>query len=194
VQFLTTGIVWRSSTDEGCTVTNPWQVEIRFIRGGAHPSSYLQWGRGAVGWKGRKVLKTGKLGRGSLNGDEMHADFDSFWNFFPRKEGRKDALKAWTALTEEQKFAALQSIPLHVRYWNLAGRSKQYMPMGGTWLRGERWTDELDMPEVEMKSDEWWKTQAGILKKAQSLGINPKPGEDYMSLKARILAHLKAAA
>lgn len=124
----------------------------------------------------------------------MQSDFDDFWNFFPRKEGKKDAAKAWASLTAEQKFAALHAIPVHVRYWDAAGRSKQYIPMCGTWIRGERWTDELEMPEADMKKDDWWKTQAGIQKKAESLGIKAKPGEDWMSLKARILAALKAAA
>jgi hypothetical protein len=124
---------------------------------------------------------------------QIDSDFESFWSLYPRKVARKDALKMWTRLTTEQKFAALQSLPIHIRYWQAAGRTKETTPHAASWINGERWTDELEMPDMAAK-DEWWKTQAGILKKAQSLGINPKPGEDYMSLKARILAHLKAAA
>jgi hypothetical protein len=121
----------------------------------------------------------------------MGDDFEDFWNFFPRKEGKKDARKAWATLTAEDRFAALQSIPLHVRYWDAAGRAKQYIPMCGTWLRGERWTDELEMPQAT--DGEWWKTTAGIERKAQQMGVTPRAGEDWHSLKARILAKERAA-
>lgn len=124
----------------------------------------------------------------------MDSDFESdFWSIYPRKVAKAHARKMWARLTASQKFAATQSLPMHVRYWAAAGRDAERIPHPGSWLGGERWEDELEMPEVNVK-DEWWKTQAGIAKKAASLGITPKPGEDWMSLKARILARLKAAA
>lgn len=124
---------------------------------------------------------------------ENNDDFEQFWLAFPRKEGKKDARKAWTAMTPSQKFEALQSIPVHVRFWNLSGRDRQFIPMCGTWLRGERWADELEMPQAPEQA-QWWKTTSGIEAKARQVGITPRAGEDWHSLKARILAHQKAAA
>lgn len=115
-------------------------------------------------------------------------DFESFWQHFPRKEAKKDAMKAWAHMTEEQKFTARASIPLHVRFWNLSGRERHYIPLAATWLRGERWSDELEMPAPRDEMGEWWKTTAGIQRKALSIGITAKPGEDWHSLKARIMA------
>lgn len=119
--------------------------------------------------------------------------FETFWATYPKREAKKDAQKAWAALTAEQRFAAIHAVPVHVRYWTAAGRTKQYMPLPATWLRGERWTDELEMPEPKDEMGEWWKTTSGIQRKALSVGMQAKPGEDWHQLKARILAKEKAA-
>lgn len=115
------------------------------------------------------------------------SDFESFWGPYPRKVAKKDAEDAWAKLTPEKKFAALESLPIHVRYWNAAGTAKEYLPYPATWIRGERWTDELEMPEDQAQA-QWWKTTAGIAAKAREVGIEPRLGEDWHSLKARILA------
>jgi hypothetical protein len=122
---------------------------------------------------------------------ETGDDFEQFWDFYPRKEGKKDARKAWGVMSAADRFAALQSIPVHVRFWNLSDREKRYMPMAGTWLRGERWSDELEMPAKKSDAD-WWRSTAGIEAKAREVGIVPKLGEDWMSLKARVMAKVAA--
>lgn len=120
-------------------------------------------------------------------------EFQGFWEKFPRKEARKDALKAWRQLTGAQRFRASAGIEMHVRYWQVSGRTKQYIPLCASWLRGERFDDELEMPEVK-SGDEWWKTRAGIEAKAREVGCWPaKSNEDWHSLKARILAKERAA-
>lgn len=119
--------------------------------------------------------------------------FDKFWAAYPRREAKKDAMKAWGLMSPEQRFAAVHAVPVHVRYWNAAGRTKQYIPLPATWLRGERWEDELEMPAPADNMGEWWKTTAGIQRKALSIGMTPRPGEDWHQLKARILAKEKAA-
>lgn len=119
-------------------------------------------------------------------------DFEGFWTAYPRKEARKDAMKAWGQLTDAQKFRARESIALHVRYWNLSGRTKQYIPLAASWLRGERFEDELEMPEAA-ESAQWWKTASGIEAKARQVGVSAKPGEGHHELKARILAKERAA-
>lgn len=91
-------------------------------------------------------------------------------------------------MTDSQKFVALESLPMHIRYWELSGRSKDYVPYPASWCRGERWTDELEMPEKKAGID-WWRSTAGIEAKAKELGMwPPKAGEDWHSLKARLMA------
>ena len=108
-------------------------------------------------------------------------EFDEFWKMYPRKVARKDAMKAWNKLTPDQKRAAIENLPRHVAQWD----DPNYTPHAATWLNGERWTDEL--PEKKSSAD-WMRTTSGIEMKARELGISAKPGEDWHSLKARILA------
>lgn len=119
------------------------------------------------------------------------SDFDGFWNLYPRKVAKAHARRMWERMTPEQRFAAAQSLPVHVRYWKLAGRDMDKIPHAGTWLHGERWEDELEMPEKK-SGDDWQRTTAGIAAKAQEVGIQPRAGEDWHSLKARILARAAA--
>jgi hypothetical protein len=122
---------------------------------------------------------------------DMKNGFESFWEIYPRKVAKKDAARAWARLTTEQQFAAIQSLPVHIKYWDLAGRTKETTPHASSWLNGERWTDELEMPAK--KSDAvWWRSTAGIEAKAREVGIVPKLGEDWMSLKARVMAKVAA--
>lgn len=117
--------------------------------------------------------------------------FEKFWTLYPRRVGKKDARLAWSRLTSEQQFAAVTSLPLHVRYWNAAGTTPEFTPYPATWLRGERWEDELAMPEAPQSA--WWKSTEGIEAKARELRITARPGEGYHELKARILAAERAA-
>lgn len=119
-------------------------------------------------------------------------DFEVFWELFPKKVAKAYARKIFDRLTPEQKFAAIQAIPIHVRYWKISGRSWDYLPHASTWLNGECWCDELQMPEANSGND-WMKTTAGIEAKAREVGIAPRAGEDWHSLKARILNQIKTA-
>lgn len=119
----------------------------------------------------------------------MTAEFLAFWAQYPKKVAKLDAFKAWMKLTLDQQFAAAQSLPAHVRYWNLAGTAKEYQPHCATWLNGQRWEDELEMPVEKAPQSEWWRSTAGIEAKARELGMwPPRAGEDWHSLKSRILA------
>lgn len=121
------------------------------------------------------------------------SDFETFWTLYPRKVAKAHARKMWQRLSAEQKFAATAALPVHVRYWNLAGRDLEKIPHPGSWLGGERWEDELEMPSAP-ENAQWWKTPAGIEAKAKEVGCWPaKPHEGWHELKARILAKEKAA-
>lgn len=92
-------------------------------------------------------------------------------------------------MTAEEQFAALHALPVHVRYWQQANYTNEYIPHLRTWLHQKRWADELAMPESKKPEADWWRSTAGIEAKARELGMwPPKAGEDWHSLKARILA------
>lgn len=71
--------------------------------------------------------------------------FEAFWKLYPKKKGRKDALKAWNKLKPDPEMQAVMIVALGKhrasRDWLKDGG--QYVPLAATWLNGERWEDEL---------------------------------------------------
>ncbi len=115
-------------------------------------------------------------------------DFEAVWSIYPRKVAKAHARKMWTRLTQEQQFAVMHSLPVHVRYWRAAGRDQERIPHFGSWIGGERWEDELEMPVAKKDAPPWWTSNAGIEAKAQELGVRSRPGETHADLKARVQA------
>ena len=67
--------------------------------------------------------------------------FDEFWDWYPRKVGKADALKAWkkaTAKTDPQ--VILDGVERYRLDPNLP--EKEFIPHAATWLSGGRWEDE----------------------------------------------------
>lgn len=73
--------------------------------------------------------------------------FDDFWATYPRKVAKKDAEKMWRRLNAAQQQKAVDCLPTHIRIWNAEGRDKSVIPHAATWLNGERFEDELEMPK-----------------------------------------------
>lgn len=121
----------------------------------------------------------------------MEDEFEAFWQLYPRKVAKGYARKIFARLSAGDQFAAVQALPIHIRYWKLSGRSWDYLPHASTWLAGECWADELEMA-VKKSGDDWHRTTSGIQAKAREVGIEPRPGEDWHTLKARILAKVAA--
>lgn len=112
------------------------------------------------------------------------SDFGIFWAHYPRKVAKKDAQKAWSKLTSAQKQAAMEALPKHIKRWD----DPIFIPYPASWLNGERWEDELEECKPKAQND-WWRSTAGIEAKAREMGMwPPRAGEDWHSLKARILA------
>ena len=80
---------------------------------------------------------------GKTNEVEALDLWDSFWALFPRHEAKKDAKKAWERLAEAEQLAAVVAIADWRRVWQAQGRDPSVIPLPATWLRGERWEDEL---------------------------------------------------
>ena len=69
--------------------------------------------------------------------------FDEFWQAYPRKIGKGQALKAWRAATKKVDPAViLEGLQIHLP--DLSDKPKEYQPHPATWLNGERWADELE--------------------------------------------------
>jgi len=95
--------------------------------------------------------------------------FMAFYQRYPRKEARKDAVKAWGQVVnddpviEEQIHAALDwQIPLYEQ------RERNFIPLPASYLRGERWTDEPPTPPKP-------KTAPVVLTRHSQMGLEPRP-------------------
>lgn len=71
--------------------------------------------------------------------------FDQFWKLYPKKKGRKDALKAWSKLGPDTDLQAvmLASLARQCVSRDWAKEGGQFIPNAATWLNGERWADVL---------------------------------------------------
>ena len=71
--------------------------------------------------------------------------FAVFWAAYPRKVGKKDAMKAFTVIAPNRGVVDYMVEAIEVQR-----RSRQwcegFIPWPATWLRGERWTDDLTEP------------------------------------------------
>lgn len=77
----------------------------------------------------------------NLNCNEnLKSQFESFWNLYDKKEGRKDCEKKFQLALKKESFekimAGLQ------RYVKARGSDKKYWKLPETWLNKESWNDE----------------------------------------------------
>lgn len=80
-------------------------------------------------------------------------EFDVFWAKFPRRVAKADARKAWdqTASARPPILELLQSIERMLEWREKLRAADDFVPSipyPASWLRGERWADEFDAPEV----------------------------------------------
>lgn len=93
--------------------------------------------------------------------------WDAFWTLYPRREAKKDARQAWRSVPPRDYVAVLVAVAEWRKIWAAQMRDSRMTPLAGTWLRGERWEDEVPheftpaaarpmtvLPEMPRKSGE----------------------------------------
>ena len=74
--------------------------------------------------------------------------FDAFYERFPNRVKRKEAARAWEALSEGDREAALAGIAVYAEVWRTAPADRlAFAGHPATWLRGERWKETRDVWE-----------------------------------------------
>jgi len=117
--------------------------------------------------------------------------FDEFWSLYKRKIAKADARKAWAKLSGEQQLMAAKAISAHCQYWEAKEIELEFIPYPATWLRGERWEDELVIePKKEKIDKKWMFSNKGIEAKAKELGILGNGYDTYDSLKRKCMNKL----
>jgi hypothetical protein len=120
------------------------------------------------------------------------AEFTEWYALYPKKVARKDAEKAWKRLSADEQDQAIEALPNHIKYWELKGTDKEYIPYPASWLNGFRFQDELDLTPKEIKRPvmPWYSTDELTLAKGRELGLNPSAGESYAQFRQRISAFI----
>lgn len=110
------------------------------------PPETLGTGSEGQGVRGTEGLKEKDLATAAATA----ALFDEFWDNYPRKDGKANALKAWPKACKRLE---PQRIVAAARYWaglwENAGFTKQFIPHPTTWLNGERWNDEPPLSRAQ---------------------------------------------
>lgn len=72
------------------------------------------------------------------------ADFDRFWDAYPKRRAKADARKAWAKLRPAPDLveAILEALAWQSLQPDWLKDDRQFVPYPATWLRGERWEDE----------------------------------------------------
>ena len=75
--------------------------------------------------------------------DPVAADFEAWWKHYPHKKDKGHALKAYRAARKTTSAGTLLSAILEHGPL-IAAREARYRPYAATWLKGERWDDEVE--------------------------------------------------
>jgi hypothetical protein len=118
--------------------------------------------------------------------------FECFYKAYPVKRSRVSAQRAWKKLNEADRKRALDTLSAHVRFWDVAGVEKQFIPYPATWLNQRRWEDDLEMPEPKVATA-WWTSEEATNAMADNLGLRAQGGEGWSDFRQRIAAKLRAA-
>lgn len=108
-------------------------------------------------------------------------NFDLFWSVYPRKVKKREALDIWKRKKLGSQYQALIT-DVQNRLQKDDAWKNGFIPHPTTYLRGERWTDEIQITtrEPEMKS------RSQVLRVGAQKNIKPKVGESMEAYEARV--------
>lgn len=71
--------------------------------------------------------------------------FDAWWGHYPKKVGKKPALRAWNALkyNPEQKEIVVKDMMVRAKAWKDSDTDMRFIPHPTTFLNQCRWKDDL---------------------------------------------------
>ncbi len=107
-------------------------------------------------------LRTGLLQRQSespTSRDRLLAEFDRFWQRYPRKVARSHCLAIWLK-RKPPIDAVISALDWQVTQPNWLKDGGQFIPHPSTWLNGGRWDDRpIELPQPEPDPTSWsdWK-------------------------------------
>lgn len=88
--------------------------------------------------------KGGRRTRSKKTAEELPEDFVRFWDVYPRKAAKPDALKAWNKLGPDEALVGqiIEAVQRAREGPDWAKDGGQYVPYPASYLNGRRWEDE----------------------------------------------------
>ena len=82
------------------------------------------------------------LSQVSTKGTQNITAFDTFWNAYPSKVNKKRCMDLWKKLNPDDDL--VQKMLKSIEAWKRTRQWREgYVPYPDTWLRGEKWNDEI---------------------------------------------------
>ena len=115
--------------------------------------------------------------------------FVKFWECYPKKAGKKDAIKAWLSLdaTEEMSAEIVVSVVAHTFNSEQWIRSKQFIPLPATFIRGRKWEDEIIDKNICMHP-----LDSAPIREAPTKPVSKEGSKDVLSEVMRLTRQLMA--
>lgn len=87
----------------------------------------------------------------------LEDEFDALWLLYPRKSGKKDALRHYKAARRSGvDYDTIEDgIKRYAEHIQAEHTEEQYIAMGSTWFCGHRWEDHYARPSPKPGSMEW---------------------------------------
>jgi hypothetical protein len=120
-------------------------------------------------------------------GDEQNPDmsrvsFADFWKAYPRRVARKDAEKAWHKIDAAEYPKILEAVGRQRKTEDWRRDGGRYIPYPASFLRGERWLDELEA-DLSMGQCAWnINGNRGPEPRCTQSGVTEKNGVVYCKL------------
>ena len=99
--------------------------------------------------------------------DVLPNEFGNWYHSYPRKVGRKDALRAWRKIKPTSELAATMTRAIRnqvAQHHFQNGQGEDFVPNPSTWLNQGRWEDEITgPPKRKMRSAVQEMEEAGLL-------------------------------
>lgn len=106
----------------------------------ASPPEVLAPGTGEQGNRGTDELLSNAPRRTPSPVSKPDTEFEAFWSIYPRREAKKNAIKAWAKARKEKPAAAI--ILGAKRYAEDPNREQAFTKLPATWLNSGGWDDE----------------------------------------------------
>jgi len=104
----------------------------------------------------RSVHGQHRLGKVSIDkiSNIYPPQFEFFWNAYPKKAGKPEALKSWLKLKPDDELVdrIISGAKGYAKYCQMKQTEQGFIKNAQGWLNGRRWEDVLALPDISQKT------------------------------------------